>query len=477
MNNSENSSIVDSDIPEKNPEPAVDAMVKVSISPDGLKASIYIQPPENGGSVPTYEAMRAELSNHNVSYNIDEQKLKDLDAAPEYNHVIVIARGIAPVDGLDGTASFRIKTEKKELKPREKENGSVDYRDLDNVENVTQGQVLCVITPPTEGSPGVSVQGKPLRQRKGRPVKSYLGSNTVMSEDGTAILSRINGQVDFTGNKINVAETYYVKGNVDISTGNISVQGNLVVTGTVMPGFTAEAVKDIDIKGTVENATIKSGGNINMQSGITGSEIHCDGDLKCRFLENCTALVKGNLMAGAIVKSDVICGKTIKVSGAIAKIVGGSYTAGQNIEAHIIGSEANFETRLELGFDYTLIKRQQELLTKTADLQNQIKNLEPLITLLRQYETNGRLTPEKRQALEKASYSYDVNKSLLNEANEGLDDIQKSVTSENLGRIICSEVLYAGTKVTTGQAVLNVKDTLRGSSLYYQEGKICIGTV
>lgn len=479
MNDSEKASNADisSSILDSNPMPPVDAEIKVAVSRSGLEASINIKAPQNGGSAPTYEAMMAALSSYNITYNINKDELKALEAAPVYDCDIVIARGTAPIDGLDGTASLRIRTHKGDGKPREKENGTVDYRDLDIVENVSKGQVLCVISPPTEGSPGISVRGEPLQQRKGRPVHSYVGSNTVMSEDGSAILSRVDGQVEFSGDKINVSETYYVKGDVDVSTGNIAVNGNLVISGMVTTGFVVQASKSIDIKGVVENSTIKSNGNISLQSGITGSEIHCGGDLKCRFLENCTAFVRGNLVAGAIVKSDITCGKNIKVSGAIARIVGGNYAAGQNIEAHIIGSRAYVETKLELGADYTLIKRQQELMTKTNDLQNQIEKLRPLLTLLRQYEASNRLTPEKQEVLEKAVYSFEVNMQLLKEANAELDSIQKAIESKGLGRIICTGSLFPGTKVMIGQAILDIKDPIENSALYYHDGDVCVGAI
>jgi uncharacterized protein (DUF342 family) len=82
---------------------------------------------------------------------------------------------VAPVDGVDGTVAFLIKTEKG---PKIKENadGTVDFHDLDMVENVTQGQVLCTVTLPTEGTPGTTVEGNAILQRKGRPVPNTRGA-------------------------------------------------------------------------------------------------------------------------------------------------------------------------------------------------------------------------------------------------------------------------------------------------------------
>jgi uncharacterized protein (DUF342 family) len=119
--------------------------------------------------------------------------------------------------------------------------------------------------------------------------------------------------------KINVTETFTIKGNIDSSTGNISVAGNLYVTGSVLPGFLAEAKGNISVNGTVENATIRAGGNINLQTGATNSRIFGSGNLNCKYLESCGVTVKGNIEAGSIVKCNIVCGKSIKVLGSIAK--------------------------------------------------------------------------------------------------------------------------------------------------------------
>jgi len=199
--------------------PEIDAVVNVSVSEDRLEARLSIDPPENGRAA-TYESMTDALTKRGVTYNINHEKLKELAENPVYHESFVAAIGIAPVNGKDGTAAFLIQTEKKPLRPKENEDGTVDYRELDIAENVSEGQVLCEITKPTEGSPGVSVEGKALRQKIGRAVPNYLGQNTGLNEEGTAIISKITGQVEFIGGKIRVNETFFVKENTIISCSN-----------------------------------------------------------------------------------------------------------------------------------------------------------------------------------------------------------------------------------------------------------------
>lgn len=468
-------------VPEENragdsPSP-VDAQIRVWVADGGLTSYLSIEPPEDGGVSPSLEGLHKALSDCGVSFQIDQEKLQVLAETPTYHSDILIAEGNPPVNGADGTAVYQIYTDKKSLAPREMEGGLVDYRDLNLVESVDQGQILCLITPPTEGTPGISVKGEPLPQKKGRPIPlgSYLGKNTELNVEGTAIISKIDGQVEIIGSRIQVTETFFVKGNVDLSTGNVKVVGNLVINGTVLPGFQIEAGGNIDVSGTVESATIKAGGNIRLKSGITGSELQCEGDLKSRFIENCNITVKGNIKAEYVLHSFIKCGKTLKTEGSISRIIGGRCLVGQNIESRFIGSSASVRTLLELGADPTLIERQQELQELASKLEKQIDSLKPLVTMLRQLEASNRLTPEKKVILQTVEDNYTSNSKLLDDTRDELNEISRSVFHHNSCRIICTGTIYPETRVSIGHASLAVTDMLNNTSLFYRDGEILMG--
>ncbi len=454
---------------------AVDAVVHVSIVNFGIEACVEIEPPIGDGAPASFKSLESALFASGVTYNIDTEKLNELAEKPVYNSKIVVAHGIPPVNGIDGTISFKFDIEKTSA-PKVDEKGNVDYHDLGIVQTVEKGQVLAVITFPTEGTPGMSVKGKQMLQLKGKPVPSHLGKNTALSEDGLSIVSMINGQIDFAGKKINVHETYIVKENVDSSTGNLKVAGNLIVYGMVMPGFVAEAGNNIDIHGTVESATLIAGGNIKLSSGITGSELRCNGDLKSRFIENCTVFVKGEIKADYMLNSIVNCGKCIKAEGSISKIIGGRYLSGQCIYANTIGSASNVKTKLELGADPITIERQQVLLAQIPQLEKQIDSLKPLYDLLIELKRTNRLTPEKQELFDSTSRQYVANVSLLRASKAELESITQTVVGRGYGKIVCKGTIYPGTTITIGSASMSVNESIKNSSLYYEGGYINIGT-
>lgn len=468
-----NPSAPKADVPDTAPAlPPVDAVVRASTDAKEMTAYLYIDPPQNGGAMPTLAMMQDALAKCAVTFNVDLEKLKEMETSPVYGSFIPVAAGVAPVDGVNGTAAFMIRTEKAAAAPKIREDGSVDFFDLDIVENVSKGQVLCRITHPTEGTPGTSVKGRILRQTRGRAVPSYVGGNTELTEDGTAIVSKINGQVSYVGYQIQVNETFVVRGNVDSSTGNIKVVGSLVVNGMVMPGFRIEAGGGIEVRGIVESATVIAGGNIKLKSGIIGSEVTCDGDVAGRFIENCNLFVKGGILAEYIVGSTVKCGKTIRTMGNSARIIGGNLMAGMNIEARVIGSPAGITTRLEIGTDPEVIRRQQELTARISELEKSVKSLQPLITMLRQLEAVGRLTKDKREILDNVGYSFDTNTKLLEDSKIELDAILESIKTKGFGRVVCNETIHSGTLVVIGGAMLSVKEDMPFAALYYEDGEI-----
>ncbi|MPN09987.1 hypothetical protein SDC9_157280 [bioreactor metagenome] len=266
-----------------------------------------------------------------------------------------------------------------------------------------------------------------------------------------------------------------MKENVDNSTGDIKVVGNLVIRGMISPGFKVEAGNNIEVAGTVSSATLKAGGSIKLQGGITGSELHCEGDLKSRFIENCNLFVKGNIRADYVLNSNIKCGKSLKTEGSIAKIIGGRCLAGQNIEAHYIGSAANVKTSLEVGTDPIILDRQQELQAKIPELEKQIGTLKPLLKLLRDLGNSNRLTSEKAELLNNVTNNYNTASDMLENARRDLEEIAQTVYNRGYGRVICTGTIFPGTKVTIGTASLSVSEPLINTSLYYSKGDVCIG--
>lgn len=451
--------------------PPVDAKINVLISSNRLEAYLNIDPPQNGGNPPTEEMINKALSEYKISYGIDAEKIKGLLNNPVYNTNILIAKGLPAVNGTDGSYTLNFQTEKI-IKPKELSNGNVDFFELGLIENVTEGQKLCTIVLPTPGSEGITVTGDKIHQKSGKAVPYLVGKNTILSEDGTAILSAIRGHVSFVNGKIKVDDTFVLNDDVSTATGNIKVFGNVVINGNVMPGFNVEADGYIEVTGTVESATLKAGNKMALKSGVTGSDLNCGGDIASRFFENCNVLSRGNIKAEYIVNSNIRCGKNLDITGLYAKLIGGSCVVGGDLTAKIIGTPSCAKTDIELGTDPTNVERQQILVKEIPELNKQLSKLEPLISLLREYEAAGRLNDEKKIALENAISSYEAMKAQLESDEQELVQIDEAMKIIGFGRIICKGTIFPGTRIKISEAVLSVTDNIVNMMLYYSEGEI-----
>lgn len=454
----------------------VDAVAKIYISPDQLTAAILLEPPQNGGADISPQAIENAVKASNICFGVDRAILEKIKANPVYNTSQIFAKGIAPVDGINGTISYRFRTVIIP-KPKVKPDGSVDYRDLGLVENVEKGQVLCDITLPERGSEGTTVTGRKITQAVGAAVPSPLGRNTKLSDDGTKVISLVNGHVVLENGIINVSDTFVVNNDVDNSTGNIKCLGSVQVFGNVIEGFLVEAAENIEIYGTVEGGFLKAGGYIKVSGGIVGkgeSVIECKGDLTSTYIENSTVKTGGSIRAETIMHSSISCGKSLELVGVRAKIIGGRCIVMENIIANIIGSPANLKTELIIGYDPALIERRSVLNNDIADLQKQYGQLTQVVALLNQYAASGKLTPDKAEMLENSKLSLKVCSTRMNIKAKELESLNNRLENASAGKIICRGIMYQGVQMTIGTIRKDIRDPVECSVFTCEGDKIVV---
>lgn len=457
------------------PKP-IAAAVRVIVSSNLMQARIIIDPPKYQGQDVTPQMIDDALKKANVTFGIDMPLLEKLKANPLYSREYTIAHGVAPVNGTDGSIKYLFNTAV-ESRPKVRDDGTVDYRDLGIVVNVKSGQVLAEITLPTKGTEGMSVTGKKLPPVPGKAVPSPAGRNTQLSEDGTKLLSAIDGHVSLNGNRVNVVDTFIVSGDVDTSTGNIKSVCNVSVVGSVLEGFTVEAAGNVDIGGNIEGGSVLAGGDIIVHRGIVGmgrSKIECKGDLRSTFLENCEVSCGGSVKTESVMNCNIKCAGKLELSGPRAKLMGGRFVVGEDIIANQIGSPSNIYTELVLGADPSLVTRYSALKSEMAQLSEQIAKLNQIIELLTKYDQEGKLPPSKRQLLENSQLSLDAITAKLNTDKEEYEALEVQIENSGKGKVICRGTLYRGVKLTIGFATMKAENDITSSSFSIVDDKITI---
>src|SRR5690554_1006111 len=74
---------------------------------------------------------------------------------------VLIAEGKKPIDGKNGKIKYHFDFEKP-LLPKINPDGTVDYKDLDAINVVKNGDIIAEIIPPIDGEDGIKVNGEPI---------------------------------------------------------------------------------------------------------------------------------------------------------------------------------------------------------------------------------------------------------------------------------------------------------------------------
>ena len=172
--------LIDSSDPE-NPLSA-NTQLEVHITYDWSAAFGLLIPPAGKGQALSVEALIAQAEEAGIKYGLDTHTLSNMIENEAWFQVFPLAAGKPVKNGADG----RIE----ELYPREKrislqadENEVVDFKNLNWLQCVHKGDVICNVFPPTEPEDGCDIGGNVIKGHEGRMPRLPRGKNIIESED------------------------------------------------------------------------------------------------------------------------------------------------------------------------------------------------------------------------------------------------------------------------------------------------------
>lgn len=463
-------------IGEYNHEPAADAIFVIDVSSDELKATATINPPSIGGADVTVEQIKKALTQQGVVAGISDEKIQALVDKPDYNEPVVVAEAVLPIDGKDAYITYNFETDRSKIRAKQAANGQVDFKELNLIQNVVEGQPLAQKILAEQGKAGKTLYGRYLEAKNGRDIQLPLGKNVRVDSDGRTILADANGQVLLINDKICVEPIMEVDG-VNIKTGNITFLGTVIVKGAVEDGFNVKASGNIEVSGTVGKCTLESDGDIIVSSGIIGRDegkIVCGGSLWAKFIQNTTVQVEENIIVtDSIMNSEVSAQKKIILNGKRAQITGGNVFATECVLAKNIGSEGGgTETTISVGFDPRAKKRLEELL----EMQNtNIKTLDDLELNISTLENMKKVRKSLPKEKEESLVNLNEQKNEIIEENikynEEIESIQARLRElKNIGKVYVSGTVYAGVKIFVRDEKDEVRAEAKSVTFFYENG-------
>lgn len=290
----------------------------------------------------------------------------------------VFVEGKKPVDGnvqkviLDYDMS--IETGKKS------EDGSIDFKERSFIHNIDAGVQIAHFVPECPAIDGLSIYDEIIEANYDEDPCYKIGNNLAIDEDGINIKSAIKGILVNNNNTISVSNVIEIE-KVDLSTGNIEVDGSVIIKENVTPGFSIKTEGDIKVNGNIEDAKINCGGNLIVSGGIIGgpdSDMHISGKVYSSFIRNANLISNGDVIANQIINSDISCNNRVIALEGKGVIIGGNIKALNGVWAKSIGAISESKTTIIVGRDaeaYALFKNIQTIIKSNKEEISKFKTL------------------------------------------------------------------------------------------------------
>ncbi|MEE9555240.1 MAG: FapA family protein [candidate division Zixibacteria bacterium] len=412
-------------------------LFSLKVSANKMTANIVLFKPQDATEV-TVDAVIGHLKEASINYGIDETVVAEAIESERWGDEICVAKGKFATKGNDGSVKYMFDTSPVG-RPKVREDGTLDFFDLHTAQCVRSDERLAELIDPTDGDPGIDVYGKESEGLKGKPGRIKNGKNTEFTDEKKNILvSKIDGNVKLTpGGMIEVSQSMSLSGDVDLTTGNIDVVGDLVVRGDIKAGLKVTATGNIEIGGTVEDAHVSGGGSVVVKGGFLGEG---NGEIKAGLDVFVKYVYRQRISAGRDIEiveestqSFLSAGEVIRILRGKGRLIGGVAESGKALEAKIVGNEQNSPTEIIVGGKSDLVKRIEALrknmvsydekIDKVADQMSKIMQRKKKLGVNTQDEEKFRLLDKLSADIEASMKATELE---LSECDKDLEELKRT---------------------------------------------------
>lgn len=431
---------------------------KLTVSPDKMQAYAKFYAASEGGQDMTAEEILENLEVQGIKYGIKQDVIEQYIQNREYCEDILLAEGTPPVQGKDAYIEYKFNTDKR-AKPTLKEDGSVDFFNLNILCHCSKGDLLAVLHPEEPGENGMNVYGERIKPADVKKAVLKFGNHIEKSEDGLTLTSTVDGHVELVEDQVFVSDMLVVE-NVDNSTGNIEYEGSVQVNGNVFTNFSIEAKGDIVVKGVVEGATLTADGNIIIARGMNGmgkGTLRAGGNIVAKFLENATAHADGYITSESILHSKITAGGEVNVDGKRGFITGGRVCAAGGINVKMLGSEMGADTVVEVGADPKIKSRIAQLQKLIEENNKTLQTIQPVLTATLQKIKQGiKVGPDVVKQVQTLNATYQNTQAAIKENEAELNELMEQVGNTTQAQVKVKGMVYPGTKVCIDDVSMTV---------------------
>lgn len=456
-------------------------VLKLKINNDYTKAYLEISLQEKeldnpfNNLFPNIKDIISFLNENDVVFGINMQVIEYM-LEYKVTKATQIAMGVMPVKGKDAVINYRYDFSKK-INLIEDENGNIDFKSLNWFHQIKAGDIIATKIPPQKGINGKNIKNEDIIAPTGSDTAFKYGKNVEESPDKKELIALVDGIVEIVNSKVVVNEVLKIKGDVDISTGNIKFLGDVFVSGDIKTGYTVETNGSLLVNGVVESCNLNVGKDLVVKGGIQGSEftnITVKGSIVCKFIENANIFSYSDINSDFIVHSNVKSGGKIVLSGKKSLIVGGEITAKDSITSSYVGSSMGTKTVLTLGVD---VEKEEFIMKRQSVLDGLYKNiskLSPIIEIGKEMLQRGTMDTLRKIAFTKSMKEYNDTFDQIKSIKEEMENLEKEMRQFRFSHLTVREKVYQGVTVTILKHSRSIKDNISGCKIYLKGNEIAI---
>lgn len=397
----------------------------------------------NRNKVITRELLMEILEQNHICFGIRENTIESIVRGIGLKKGMLLAKGEIPRKGEDGWYEFFFRTVTNR-KPRILEDGSVDYQNIDWFEMVKEDQLLAVYHEAQEGIDGYNVRGNVIKARKGMEKPILTGKGFRMEKDRKTYYAAMEGMITLEDNDMRISD-HMLLDEVTASTGNVNFSGSVHVSGDVRQGVVLKAAGDIVIDGTVEGATIESGGSVVLKKGMNAAGhgyIEAKKDVVSRFFEAVKVVAGGNIEVGKCLNSQLYADGIITSNSTIA---GGLAQASGGFRLKHVGNQAGLHTVIKIHISDKLKEEHKNIKSAVQEAKNELQ------LMMKSYdEFKVKFPPEVRGRMDvfkKIENSVFAKKKQVEQLQIIEDDMDRKLSKVRESKVVVAGQAFEGTIV------------------------------
>lgn len=361
----------------------------LKVDEDEMAAWLYLTPPQDGVTYKKNDLIDY-LEHHGVVEGLHQSNLSAMIKKKVYNREILVAKGREIQEGRDGYFEYLFSPEEYGT-PKVREDGSVDYTNINALQNVKAGEKVAIYHKAIQSIDGCTVLGNVLQGKLYRDLPPMRGRGIRREEE--AYYAQNDGKIEVKDGRVDIQNVHEISGDVDMIIGKVEFFGDIVIYGNVEEGVVIRAGRNIEIHGSTSLANLYAGGDIILSRGIQGgnkSKISARGNIFADFIEHTTVEAGGMVQANIIMNSNVSAKDKVIATGKKGTIIGGYVHAVKGVEAVCIGNDVELRTIVHCGYEAQTHERMLEVRKKEAEIKEKISDLvESMSEALREKRMRG----------------------------------------------------------------------------------------